>query len=94
LIFRANLLFERAKAEVRKAPWPALRPGRATVAQATAGSRTGVGTCRGHAAFFGWRGLGRQSEPGDGLHSAAGKSGRRRQSSMIRSSARKLRRSD
>ena len=41
LISRANLLLERAKADVRKAPPPALRLGRAMVAQATAGSRTG-----------------------------------------------------
>ena len=52
MLFRTNLLLERAKADVRKAPPPALRLGRAMVAQATAGSRTGRWRVPGVTPFF------------------------------------------
>ena len=54
LICRANLLLGHAKADVRKAPRSALRPGRPPpVAQAITRGRTGVGPCRGYAVFLG-----------------------------------------
>jgi hypothetical protein len=99
LISRANLLLERAKADVRKTPRPALRVGRAAVAQAISGSGAALARAGGTPSFW-WPSLRRQSEldqapdclgPGRGR---AGRSGCRRQWATIRSSARKLRRSD
>ena len=61
LISRANLLLERAKADVRKTPRPALRVGRAAVAQAISGSGAALARAGGTPSFW-WPSLRRQSE--------------------------------